>query len=51
MKCTAWVTMLRNHTWFTGGLRWNSINAFQKAIGILHNLVFPIGRMENSTEG
>lgn len=21
MKCTAWVTMLRNHTWFTGGLR------------------------------
>ena len=20
MKCTAWVTMLRNHTWFTGGL-------------------------------
>ena len=23
MKCTAWVTMLRNHTWFTGGLRSN----------------------------
>ena len=23
MKCTAWVTMLRNHTWFTGGLRKN----------------------------
>lgn len=21
MKCTAWVTMLRNHTWFTGGLQ------------------------------
>ncbi len=24
MKCTAWVTMLRNHTWFTGGLRYIS---------------------------
>ena len=22
MKCTAWVTMLRNHTWFTGGLQY-----------------------------
>ena len=29
MKCTAWVTMLRNHTWFTGGLR--SKNEYTKS--------------------
>ena len=30
MKCTAWVTMLRNHTWFTGGLRKNSIRIIKQ---------------------
>lgn len=30
---------------------WDCVNAFQKAIGILHDLVFPIGCMEYGTEG
>lgn len=33
MKCAAWVTMLRNHTWFTGGLQKNGVHKmiFQSA--------------------
>lgn len=32
MKCTAWVTMLRNHTWFTGGLQIVCIKSYAKRL-------------------
>ncbi len=43
MKCTAWVTMLRNHTWFTGGLRleldYDLCNIFNSINSKRNNLV------------